>query len=129
MAVNDSSLYPNVSHFDLKYNQCSQSSCSFSSWYFSIFSCSFFLMLLSATIASLTTAVFFSLSTTSMSGSLANSCLSVWTLKSHRTYAITFMVSHWELGTSKTHAPQMFLYTISVTWLCLPVCGKSNIEN
>ena len=55
------------------------SSCSFSPWYFSIFSGSFFLMLLSAGIeTSITTGIFCPLSTSTVSGWLASSCLWVW---------------------------------------------------
>lgn len=58
------------------------SSCSFRLWYFSVFSCSFFLMLPSAgSVTTFITAVFCFLSIISMSGWLASSCLSVWNMR------------------------------------------------
>uniref|UniRef100_A0A669AZ21 mitogen-activated protein kinase kinase kinase n=1 Tax=Oreochromis niloticus TaxID=8128 RepID=A0A669AZ21_ORENI len=99
------------------------SSSSLSPWYFSSFSCSFFLMLLSfGTATSITTAVFFCLSTTTMSGWLATTILSVCIWKSHRILARSFSItlggiSHFDLGTSRLYSAQMFLYTMPATWL------------
>uniref|UniRef100_A0AAX7UZ72 Immunoglobulin V-set domain-containing protein n=1 Tax=Astatotilapia calliptera TaxID=8154 RepID=A0AAX7UZ72_ASTCA len=67
------------------------SSSSLSPLYFSSFSCSFFLILLSfGTATSITTAVFFCLSTTTMSGWLATTILSICIWKSHRILARSF---------------------------------------
>ncbi|KAI3354393.1 hypothetical protein L3Q82_018913, partial [Scortum barcoo] len=93
------------------------SNCSLSPWYFSSFSCSFFLMLLSFT-TSISTALFCYLSTTTMSGWFIITCLSVCIWKSHRILARPFSttfgdVSHFDLGTSV----QIFLYTMPATWL------------
>uniref|UniRef100_A0A3P9CAH7 Taste receptor type 1 member 3 n=1 Tax=Maylandia zebra TaxID=106582 RepID=A0A3P9CAH7_9CICH len=99
------------------------SSFSLSPWYFSSFSCSFFLILLSFGTATLiTTAVFFCLSTTTMSGWLATTILSVCIWKSHRILARSFSttlggISHFDLGTSRLYSAQMFLYTMPATWL------------
>lgn len=78
-------------------------SCYFSPWYFSLFSCSVFLILLWAGIASpTTTALFCSLSTTTVSGWFSSSCLLLWILKSHRTSVLPpigtrgLLVSAWQ---------------------------------
>lgn len=77
-----------------------------------------FLMLLSAGIVtSITAAVFFSLSTTTMSGSFVSNCLSVLKLNSHRILAPLFSttfggVSHQDLGTSDLHAAHMLLFLV-----------------
>ena len=75
-------------------------------WYFSIFLCSFFQMLLSSGIATTTITAFFCCqSITTTSGWLVSSSLSAWSLKSHRTLALVFSsrfggVSHRDMGTS-----------------------------
>ncbi|TWW56342.1 Plexin-A1 [Takifugu flavidus] len=94
-----------------------------SPWYFSSFSCSFFLMLLLLGIATSIITVFRCLSTTTMSGWLATTILSVWIWKSHRILACLFSstfggVSHLDPGTSSPYSVQMFLYTMPATWLC-----------
>lgn len=72
---------------DFTFHICS--SCFFSPWYFSLLLCFFFLMVLSPGIAtSITTALFCSLSSTTMTGSLARRYLLVWTLKSRRIFAL-----------------------------------------
>ncbi len=63
-----------------------------------------------------------SLPTTTMSGWLATTILSVWIWKSHRIFALSFSttfggVFHLYLGTSSPYSAQMLRYTIPATWL------------
>lgn len=81
---------------DFTFHICS--SCSLSPW------CSFFILWSTGIATSITSALFCSLSSITVSGWLASSCLSVCNLKSRRTlvplFSTTFDgVSHWDLGT------------------------------
>ena len=87
-----SRLYLSVCHMRLIYlsllgQLTSQicTSCFCIPWYFSVFSFFFYLMFLIVGMAiSITTAIFWSLSTTTMTDWITRSCLSVWSLMPHR---------------------------------------------
>lgn len=100
---------------DFTFQICS--SYSFSSWYFSVFLCYFFLILLSAT--SIRTSVFFCLSATTITWFVSQQlvCLEI---EDPQEFTPFVLLWHRDLGTSTPYAAQMFF------GCSLVVVGSSN---